>query len=203
MAGRSAIRSSMLGLALAFAAVTGHAAPSEPKPFVAHLLDRVVARLGADVDPATRRERFDAMMDRYLAVGSITKFVTGPYWAEAGAGERTALREAFRELLRARFVPALAKAGDVNIQILGKRTLSSGMWSVAMRVRPDAAAEPTRVQLRVLERDGNLRIADVVTRGVSLGVTLREEYTSFLERHDGGLGALAERIRSRAADLRR
>ena len=198
----SGIRSLIAAIGLALVAATANAAPSEPKPFVAHVLDQVVARLGGDVDDATRGERFRAMMDRYLAVDSITKFVAGPYWAEASGDGRAAFREAFRELLGARFLPALSKAGDVDIEIMGKRTLRDRLWSVGMRVKPKGAADATRVQLRVVRRDGKLRIADVVTRGVSLGVTLRDEYTSYLKRHDGDLHALADRVRARAQDLR-
>jgi phospholipid transport system substrate-binding protein len=162
----------------------------------------VVARLSADIEEDTRQKRFHVMMDRYLAVDTITAFVTGPYWNEATASERDAFRAAFRDLLGARFLPALAKAGDVDIDIVGKRTLRDGLWSVTARVRPGGTSGPTRVQLRVMQQEGSLRIADVVTRGISLGVTLREEYTSYLERHDGDFGALTERVRSRAADLR-
>lgn len=204
MLGRSRVRwlAVVVGLVVASPIPATTAVPSEPKPFVAHVIDRVVAELGGDVDASTRRDRFQGMMDRYLALDAITRFVTGRYWAEASDTDRSAFRTAFRDLLRVRFLPTLAKAGTVEVDMLGQRTLRDGMWSVTMRVRPAQSAEATRVQLRVMRRGGDLRIADVVTRGVSLGVTLREEYTSYLERHDGDLGALTRKVRQRVAELR-
>jgi phospholipid transport system substrate-binding protein len=192
----------VVGLVMASPIPATAAVPSEPKPFVAHVIDRVVAELGGDVDASTRRDRFQGMMDRYLALDAITRFVTGRYWAEASDTDRSAFTTAFRDLLRVRFLPTLAKAGTVEVEMVGQRTLRDGLWSVTMRVRPGQSADATRVQLRVMRRDGDLRIADVVTRGVSLGVTLREEYTSYLERHDGDLGALTRKVRQRVADLR-
>mgnify|MGYP006296906425 FL=1 len=174
----------------------------EPGAFVHRMVADVAKNLAGDLERRERRERFREMSGQYLALQQITRFVTGGYWGDATAAERRAFRKAFRELLRARFLPVLAKAADVRFDVAGSRRVQAGLWQVGLNVsQPGPKSETTRVGLRVMQTDAGLRVADVVTKGVSLGVTLREEYTTFLERHDGDLTALTRRVRQRARDL--
>ena len=174
----------------------------EPAAFVERLLADVVNNLAAEGERRELRARFREMSGTYLAFDRITRFVTGDYWTRASAEQRAAFREAFRHLLRARFLPVLKKAGDVQFDLAGSRTVRDGLWQVGVYVRQAGPkAEVTRVGLRVLQTPEGLRVADVVTKGVSLGVTLREEYTSFLARHDGDMTALTARVRERARKL--
>lgn len=177
------------------------AAPSTPGEFVGFLVDRTAARLGANTPRAEREKAFRDMIDRYLATSIITRFVTGRHWDEADEAARRAFRGAFRTLLVNRFLPAFEGSQGMSFDVEGARRLKAGLWSVALRIDPGADAAPVAVQLRVIERGGGLKVADVMTRGVSLGLTLREEYTTFLRRHDGDLSALTRQIRERSAAL--
>lgn len=196
------VRFSVFALGLLLAAGSSAAAPSKPKPFVDHLVERVVSRLSGDVPAETRAERFDALVDEYLAMDTISGFVTGPYWSEASPEQRAAFRDAFRELVRARFLPTLADAGDVTFDVGDTRRLREGLWAVRVVLQPDGGTEPVPVELRVMRGEDGLRVADIVTRGVSLGVTLREEYTSYLKRNDGDFDALTARVRAKVRELR-
>ncbi len=174
----------------------------EPGAFVTRMVADVSKNLAGDLANGERRERFREMSGQYLALERIARFVTGGHWAEATATQRRAFRQAFRDLLRARFLPVLARADDVRFDVLNSRKVKAGIWQVGLRIRrPGPEADPVRVGLRVLQTDSGLRVGDVVTRGVSLGVTLREEYTSFLERHDGDLTALTRKVRQRVREL--
>lgn len=174
----------------------------EPGAFVERMVADVAKNLAADVERPERRERFRRMSQEYLALGTITQFVTGAYWSDATDSEQRAFRKAFRELLRARFLPVLARADDVRFTVAGSRRVKAELWQVGLNVhRPGPETDATQVGLRVMQTDAGLRVADVVTKGVSLGVTLREEYTTYLERHDGDLTALTRRVRQRAREL--
>ena len=174
----------------------------EPGAFVERLVAEVTNDLAGDVDRAERRERFQRMSRRYLALDQITQFITGAHWSQATAEEQRAFRKAFRELLRARFLPVLARADEARFDVAGSRRVKAGLWQVTLHVRrPGPKTDSTRVGLRVMQTEAGMRVTDVVTRGVSLGVTLREEYTTFLERHDGDLKALTRRVRQQARNL--
>jgi phospholipid transport system substrate-binding protein len=200
---RSILLAGLIAIGLLAGAPSSSAreAPDAPRDFVAFLADRVVARLGGDTPRAERAEAFQEMIDRYLALPIITRFVTGRHWSAASDAERQAFRDAFRTLLVNRFLPAFEGSQGMRFKVEGAESLKTGLWTVALRIDPGSDASAVAVQLRVIERGDSLKVADVMTRGVSLGLTLREEYTTFLRRHDGDLGALTRTIRERSAAL--
>jgi len=180
---------------------TAGAAPSKPEPFVEQLGAEVLGQLGADVPRGKRVARFEALMDRYLAVDAIAHFVLGSYWKSAEPASRQAFLDAFKTLLINRFLPAFEGQSGTRLEVRDARRVNPRLWAVRVEVRQSGGGAPTLVTLRLLKGDDGLKVADVITRGVSLGLTLREEYTAFLDRHDGNIRALASELRRRAAKL--
>jgi phospholipid transport system substrate-binding protein len=193
-------RSCVVLLCLVLLTGPAAAAPDEPKAFVAFLGDKVVSELSGTGTRADRVGRFQDLLDQYLAIPTVARFVTGPHWEKAAPEARDAFRDAFRTLLVNRFLPAFEGSQDVGFDVRGVRSVRDKLWQVKVRVQPPDG-EPVAVALRVLRRDGRLQVADVITQGVSLALTLREEYTTYLRRHDGDLTALTRKVRERADAL--
>lgn len=191
------------GLATAGLATVARASdvPTGPEDYVGYLGDHVITRLGADAPRAERAETFAAMMESHLALDAIARFVAGPYWKNAGAEARTRFRAAFKSLLVNRFLPAFAGQADVELNVRDSEPLGQRLWAVRVEVRQPAAGETTEIALRLLQGPEHPQVADIITQGISLGLTLREEYTAYLKRHDGDMNALIERIEARSREL--
>jgi len=175
-------------------------APEAPDAYVTYLGDQVINKLSTDEPRAQRVERFKSIMERHLALDAIARFVTGRYWERGSAEERARFRASFKTLLVNRFLPAFAGQSDVDLEVLETRKVGERLWVVQVRVhQPDV--EPTSIALRLLEANGALKVVDIVTQGISLGLTLREEYTTYLKNHDGDMNALIGRIEARSREL--
>lgn len=189
-----------LALALTIASGSATAAPSKPEPFVAKLGEEVLNKLGSDVPRAERARRFEAMIGEYLALDAISRFVIGRYWNSIEPAGRDAFQDAFTDLLVNRFLPAFEGQTQARLEVRDAARINDRIWAVRVEVlQPDAA--PTLITLRLLDAAHGLKVADVITRGVSLGLTLREEYTAFLERHEGRISALIDKLEHRSAEL--
>jgi phospholipid transport system substrate-binding protein len=186
-----------------FAWPTGEAAVFAAEPpaagaFLAELSRRAVDQLSdTGVPEAERERRFHALLTESFDIGAIGRFVLGRYWRAASEDERQAFLDVFKDVITHRFLPMFAgyqgeklKVGEVrrapeNPDVVNVSTMIS---------RPSGG--PAQVTWRIRQSDGH-RILDVVVEGVSMAITLRSEYGSFIQRHGGDVTALVEGLRKR------
>lgn len=190
------------GAAVTATPVVLAAAAEQPRPeaFVERLCNRVLEELGREAPQAERARAFRALIDEYLAMSTISQFVLGRYWSETAPAQREAFQSAFKTLLVNRFLPAFEGRSETRIQVGDSEKVSERLWAVRVVARQPGGA-PMPLTLRLVARDDGLGVADVIMKGISLALTLRQEYTAFLERHDGDIAALVAEIDRRAQDL--
>ena len=63
-----------------------------------------------------------------------------------------------------------------------------------------AGNKPVNITWLVAEADGAMRIADVVAEGMSLRMTQRSDYASFLAHNGGNLDALLAALRKQVGE---
>lgn len=200
---RFPLRFGLVVVALCATLSSALAASKDPEIFVQDLIGTAVSQLGGEEPESVRARRFRGLIDEHLALPTIVRFVCGKHWPRASEEQREDFKVAFRRLLVSRFLPAFDSVEELDYEVKGAERLKPGLWSVVVGLRPGPDADPVSVKLRILDRQGDMRVADVVIRGVSLGLTLREEYTTYLDRHGGKLSALTRDLRNRAEGLRR
>lgn len=160
-------------------------------------LARVVG--GAESE-AEKRQRLLPFLDRTVDVDGIARFCLGRFWQTATPEQRAEYVRLFRAVL------ANSVAGRLGDYQEGAITVTTGHPDV----RPDGIDVPTvvtrggnppnRVTWLVIPADGGgFRIADVTAEGVSLRLTQRNDYGSFLSRHDGNVGALIRAMSAKVA----
>ena len=57
---------------------------------------------------------------------------------------------------------------------------------------------PVEVIWRLRQKDGTYRIIDIIVEGVSMAMSYRNEYSAFLQTHNGDVGALAQELRQKS-----
>lgn len=202
---RSLYRVAFLVAAVVLMALAGsgaHAAnPPDAGAFLADLNHRVGEQLAAtDIAPEERERRFGALLKQTFNIEIIGRFVLGRYWRRASDEERKAFIEAFQRAIVHRFLPLLTEysGGQLSVGRIRPDPRNPALSTVTSRLlRPQG--EPVRVEWRIRHEDGRYRIVDVVAEGVSIAITLRSEYSSFIRRHGGDVGALTESLRQRVA----
>lgn len=161
-------------------------------------LARVVS--GAESVPEKRR-RVLPFLDRTVDVNGVARFCLGRYWQTATPEQRAEYLRLFR------FVLANGVAGRLGDYQEGATTVTTGRPDV----QQDGIAVPTtvtrgnnppnRVTWLVVPTDGGLRIADVTAEGISLRLTQRQDYASFLSHNHGDVGALIRAMAAQVAKL--
>ena len=148
-----------------------------------------------------KRQRVLPFLDRTVDVNGVARFCLGRFWQTATPEQRTEYLRLFR------FVLANGVAGRLGDYQQGATTVTTGH----PEVQTDGIAVPTtvtrgsnppnRVTWLVVSADGGLRIADVIAEGISLRLTQRQDYASFLSRNNGDVGALIRAMAAQVAKL--
>ena len=190
----------LFGIAvLAAAPGRGLAAGAEDAgAFLASLTDRAFAQLSDEsLSMPERRQRFRILFRESFDVPAIGRFVLGRYWRKADPLVREDFLNVFEEIMVQRFAPKFANYAKSRFEVGRVRPLrEKGQYLVASTVVP-AEGEPFHIDWRVRDKDGQLKILDVLGQGISMALTLRSEYASAIKDSGGRVEGLVEKLRAR------
>ena len=178
---------------------TAHAQQS-PEEFVVLLM--IEAKGLAELPGDIREQALLHLVRRSFDLPLVGKFVLGRYWRKATVEQKNAFLEVFELAAVRSFSPMLndipldsfkiVRVAYKNIDnILVFSTIESGNKEVI------------KIHWRLRREYINpaYRVIDITAEGVSLIVTLRSEYTSFIKRN-GGIDSLIAELRRKADEKR-
>lgn len=196
-----------LACGLAIAIVAGGGLPSTAradeysdgtKIFIKTLAEKAIASLtGKNMSKAEREKRFRTLMLDNFAIPGIARFVLGRHWPRASAQQKSEYLKLFEDLMVATYAERFSRyAGETlvvdNVEVRGHN--DALVYSTIKRVD---GAQPIKVAWRVRGKLGGFKIVDVIVEGISMVQTQKSEFASFIQQHDGSLGALLTEIRKR------
>lgn len=197
---KAALRAA-IGLFAAIVFVTpGFAAapsPAAATAFIRTTADRMIAIIdGADDLPA-RREQLQTIVDESVDTEQIARFCLGRHWRVATPAQQQRFVRLFHRVLLDGVTGQISNDRGVRIE-LGNATVRGRTTIVHSTVfRPNQA--PVDADWVVAETEAGPRIQDVVAEGVSMRLTRRNDYDSYLGSHHGSINALLAAMQDRLA----
>ncbi len=185
-------------LMLLASSLQARAAEASPSEFLMQLRDRVVAQLAEQgISDSDREKRFKALLRESFDMEGVARFVAGTSWKEAGAVEQEAFTAAFEQSIVRRFLPLLSDSKGNRITFDDATQESGGkiLQVKASVQRSDGNA--TELLWRLRRSEDSYRILDLSAQGISMAITLRDEYASVLKSNGGDLGALAKMLQKK------
>ncbi len=174
------------------------------RQFVQGLAERTVDILKANPPKAERDRRFSEIFSDGFDVRSIAAFCLGGYWKRATGQEQQEYLDLFRELIVQIYSRRLGSIyhGE-KLEVGAARSDGrDGAWVSSQIVSPDKSKQPIQVEWRVRLRGGmSYQIVDVVVAGVSMVVTQRDDFVSFLQRNGGNVRAFLDMLRDKVKQL--
>ena len=178
---------------------TAAGSPAERHPAAQHiekLADEVMAVLSDGSMPEDQRiAYFRDRLARDLDIPLIARFVAGRFWRTANDDQRREYLEVFTAYVVETYSARLGGAEVDGFQVLD--TLPVGKRDILVRCRVTRAhASPINADWRLTRRNGTFRILDLSVEGISMALTLRQEFSSVLRRK-GGVDSLIAILRER------
>ena len=200
--GRSVFALIMLGVLLVAGGVPAQAGDeefgAEAKAFVEDMAVKAIAELTvSDLDKDKRRRRFREMMHEYFAFKGIAKWVLGRYWRRATEVERKEYLELFEQLMVAVYTERFERYSGETLSVERAEVRGGKDVLVHSRLLRPNGLKPIKVAWRV-RADGHVyRVVDIMVEGLSMGLTQREEFASFIRQNNGRVQSLIIELRKR------
>ena len=150
---------------------------------------------------AMREQRFRELFEEAVDLPAIAKFILGIHWRKATKQERADFLAVFEDIALQRFLPIFTRKTDeyrgksFDIVEVRRDTDNEELVFVSARVVREQG-EPVQLIWRIRERNDRYKIVDVTAAGLSMALTLRQEYRSAI-RQVGSVGALVAKLRKK------
>ncbi len=140
-----------------------------------------------------KRAALEKIIDSTVDLTAVARFCLGRFWRTATAAQRRDYTDLFHHVL---VTDITGKVGDyqgVSFTV-GRNTPRDDDVVIATVVnRPGNA--PNKVEWLVSVAGGSPKLIDVITEGVSLRLTQRDDYASYLSRNNNNIQSLIDAMR--------
>ncbi|OHC80205.1 MAG: hypothetical protein A3G73_10395 [Rhodospirillales bacterium RIFCSPLOWO2_12_FULL_67_15] len=166
--------------------------------FIESLADKAVAALTDKNTPREERvRRFRVLLHDHFAIEIIARWVLGRHWTAASADERAEYLRLFEDLIVYSYVDRFTEYAGERLEVVKSLVVEGNDTMVYSTIVRANQPEPVEVDWRVRQRDGKFKIVDVMVKGISMGVTQRQEFASVLSRNGNSMSAFLSELRER------
>ena len=169
--------------------------PRDAGDFLVALGERAVGQLGDESLDQSERERwFRDLFNESFDVPAISRFVLGANWRRASEQEKADFLDVFEDVIVQRFLPLFSDYSVETFKVDRVRRDANNANHVFVNSTIfRESGEPVSVEWRVREDEAGHQILDIVAEGVSMAITLRQEYGSVVRQ--SGVGGLVRQLR--------
>ena len=174
---------------LSFFVMVGAVAPPNAENPAAQRIEKLGQEvLAVLADPSIsnnqRAAHFSGLIARDLDIPVIGKFVLGKHWRKASVDQRKAYLRVFKRYVVHTYSSRLGGAKLKEFKVLGVKNV--GKRDILVQTRLSKPNEGfILADWRMRERKGTYKILDLFVEGVSMSMTLRQEFNAVLQDKNG------------------
>lgn len=174
--------------------------PADAATFVKQAGVDLAAVVAGAASPDDKQARLGPYLQRVVDEDGLARFCLGRYWQTATAEQRTEYLALFRKVLLRGVVNRLGdyQAGSVKVSVNTPVQKADGIYVPTVVER--SGNRPVNITWMVTREADGLRIGDVVAEGMSMRMTQRSDYASFMARNGGDVAALLAAMRKQVGE---
>ncbi len=195
---RPLLLTAFLVVALVILVPARPAAAQNPAAVITNLGNNALKVLGSNVDPNLRVARFRELFQADFDVPGIARFVLGQYWRLAAPTQQQEFIRLFADYIALVYANRLAEYGGETLRVTGTHPAPDGELVASEIIRTNGQP-PARVDWLLTPANGSYKITDVIFEGVSMAVTQRSEFASFIQRNGGQVQSLITALQQKTA----
>ena len=166
--------------------------------FVRRLSEKLIAIINGPAPLAEKRQQILPLVDDNVDVDGIARFCLGRYWHQATPEQQQKFVALFHHVLLNSIAGKLGDYQGVRIATGASTPRGNGLTAVSTTI--DRPGQPqTNVQWVIGHTTGSPKVADIIGEGVSLSITQRGDYSSYLQRNGNSIDALLKAMERQAS----
>ena len=208
---RSFLRRSLASVfagAIVSAFVLSHALPGQAQAdefadgarmFIEALTEDAITMLtGSDISREERAKRFRTLMNKNFSIRGIAKFVLGRQLRKASSEQKDKYLQLYEDLMVATYAERFAKYSGERLLVKRSEARSKKDAIVyTTMVKAKNAADPLKVDWRVRVKGDTYTIVDVMVEGISMIMTQKSEFSSFMKSSGGDFDTFLVELKKR------
>ena len=170
--------------------------------FLASLGERAILVAQDEALPRQDQEsRMRALLREGFDLKVLARFVLGKHWRTLDADQRKEFAAVFEDALVRQSLTMFGSYTGETFDIVGSGADRTNPKLIAIRVdikRADGSLM-AKVSYRLRKVGQDYKVVDIVAEGISMALTLRQEYAAVIARSQGNVDGLIEKLRQSAA----
>jgi phospholipid transport system substrate-binding protein len=193
-----ASRRAVLCLAVAALAAPAQAADGPAAALIERASNEVIALIKAKTGRA-REEGIRSILVTYFDLPFMGQSALGTHWAATPAPQRERFLKAVVSAEARAYSERFGQYGGQTLAVGRVSTRPNGVTVVDSKLS-QANGQPIVIQWEVREAGQGPRITDVKIEGVSMVMTRRSDFNSYIQNHGGKVEPLIEELEKRAGN---
>ncbi|MDP4796129.1 MAG: ABC transporter substrate-binding protein [Rhodospirillales bacterium] len=172
--------------------------------FIVKLADEAISKLtDKSIGIEEQEKRFREIVREHIAFNTIARWVLGGhYWRAATEAQQNRYLGLFEDLMVATYAHRFQNYDGEKMTVASTRVVEDGQALVQTTLQRPGADKPLRVDWRVRETDGKLRVIDIMVEGLSMAQTQRSEFSAVLRDNGGNIDGLLDTLDGRLNSAR-
>jgi phospholipid transport system substrate-binding protein len=144
------------------------------------------------------QKKIDSIFDEMLDYSALAEASLGPEWAARSDAEKAEFTDLLKKLVRNAYTKNLKKITGFDVDYVGEDAGDGGAVVVKTKSKPkDPRDEPVEINFKVVQKDAKWKVQDIITEGVSLVQSYRNQFTKIIKKD--GWGALLQKMKDKLA----
>ena len=188
-------------LLITIAAPQAHASAlgvdSPPAIFIKKMGDTALMSLtGKDITMRDREARVRTLLQANFDLTTIGRFALGPHWRTATAAQKTEYLDLFEDMIVKTYAQRFGEYSGQSFNVAGALKASDTDFIVSSQILQNGGP-PVNVEWRVRQKNGQMKVIDVIVESISMSVTQRSDFSAVIQRNGGSIAALIDSLRLR------
>ena len=195
----------LLYLILAFStSVRAQAATvAEVENFAKNIADQLVVEVMQAKDSvAQKRQKFESIFVHDADMDMIVNFVLGTARRQATPEQIAEFKKTFTDNFVLTWADRFTNYNGEAVIFTNVRQDKKEFW-VTSEIKLPGSDKPISLLWRIREKEGRLRVVDLVAEGVSMLQNYRTEYAAVLHQNDNSIDALIQKLQDKNDSLRK
>ena len=147
---------------------------------------------------AEKKSEFKTLLNNSFDMDSIARFSLGRYWNTANAAQQKEYMVLFRKMVVNVYTQRFGDYKGQKFEVKSARPVGNGDVLVMSQIIPTDGSDSIQVDWRVRNKNGSLKIVDVMVAGVSMSVTQRSDFSSVIQRGGGTIDVLIKHLKEKS-----
>ena len=163
----------------------------EPDVFVQSTVNRAAKTLGGNLTKEERIEKLKIIASETVDINGIGNYTLGAYRKNMNDEQIEKYKFLFEQYFLKSFSSRLAEYSNPEIEVVSKKKINENYTMVSSILVSTKKRPEVKINWRVYTKESeNPKIRDLITEGLSLARTQKEEFSSIIESNDGDINAL-------------